>query len=522
MLFFLSSVLALCCWVADGEPLKQRLPFYHSSDEISNLLEEAVHGCKTADARLEPRQSRSSSVSLDVVTITAKGSGPSKPKAVFVFGEHARELVSSESGLHFIQSLCGMGSTSSDKVQKALGAMDFVIIPNANPKGRSLVEGGSFCKRTNENGVDLNRNWGDDHRDVSTNAIASADARAGADDDDAGDASEENPGARGFSEPESEIVREVVEQASPKLFLSVHSGAYLLALPYGFSTSASPPNAEAMNQILSSISATYCGGQCPYGNLARTIGYLSPGCSVDYVTERMQVPFAFTWEIWSDATTTASFAEDAKSNENVKDNKMSEWESMSEKFQSGEAGIRRAIQAQDNETDAGLQFPVSKAAAAKQAAQSDTDCLSRFNPHDPAELSGTLETWTEAYMDLASQVAPIKSQGASVSQSQGASVSQSFTVQNYNPTAHAESGEEWLRMMKTKQAISARNLAAVSPDNGPGDDQADTEKFEAGVPSWNALKSNNKWGFLNSKFGVPSNVATDAEGTQDADSATTS
>jgi hypothetical protein len=502
MLFFLSIALALCCWVVNGDPLKQRLPFYHSSDEMHNLLEETVHGCKTADARLEVHTSRgSSSVELDVIHISAKGSGSSKPKAVFVFGEHARELVSSESGLHFAQSLCGMGSTSTDRVQKALSLMDFVIIPNANPKGRALVESGSFCKRTNENGVDLNRNWGDDHRDASTGSLANANARAGADDDDAGNASEENPGPRGFSEPESEIVREVVEQSSPKLFLSVHSGAYLLALPYGFSTSASPPNAEAMDQILSSISANYCRGQCPYGNLARTIGYLSPGCSVDYVSEHMQVPFAFTWEIWSDATTTASFATDAKANEDVQASKTSVWASMSEKFQAGKAGIEHAIQAQINDTDAGVQFPVSQAQAAKQAAQSDNDCLGRFNPQDEAELSGVLETWTEAYMDLASQVASNKADTTSASQS--------FKVQNDAPTTHAETGEEWLDMMKAKDTVRASNLAAVSSDSGEQNSSEETEKFEAGVPSWNALKSSNKWGFLTSQHPLTPNVEAD-------------
>lgn len=495
MLLVTLSILTFRCWVVAGEPLKQRLPFYHSSEELHSLLEEAVQGCKAADARLEEHQSRSSSVALDVITVSAKGSGPSKPKAVFLFGEHARELVSSESGLHFVQSLCGMGSTSSDKVQKALAQMDFVIIPNANPKGRSLVESGSFCKRTNENGVDLNRNWGDDHRDVATVRLASADARAGADDDDSGDASEENPGPRGFSEPESEIVREVIEHSSPKLFLSVHSGAYLLGLPYGFSSSASPPNVDTMTQILSSISTTYCEGQCPYGNLARTIGYVSAGCSVDYVAEHMQVPYAFTWEIYSDATTTAQFAADARANTAVKQNKMSEWESMSEKFQSGESDIRQEIKVQENGTDAGLQLPMTRTQAAQRAAQSDTDCLTRFNPQDEASLSGVLETWTEAYMDLAGQVATAKVQKASASQSQ--------TIQTYVPTAHAETGEEWINMMKAKTDINARKLAAIEPDQSDKDSQEEPEKFEPGVPSWNAMRSDNKWGFLNARVQLP-------------------
>merc|ERR1719152_607319 len=67
-----------------------------------------------------------------------------------------------------------------------------------------------------------------------------------------------------------------------------------------------------MAQMLSSISQSACGGRCPYGSLARTIGYHSYGCSIDYVTEQLHVPFAFTWEIYTDATHSVKFLSDAK------------------------------------------------------------------------------------------------------------------------------------------------------------------------------------------------------------------
>ena len=33
------------------------------------------------------------------------------------------------------------------------------MVINVNPKSRMEVENGNYCLRTNENGVDLNRNW---------------------------------------------------------------------------------------------------------------------------------------------------------------------------------------------------------------------------------------------------------------------------------------------------------------------------------------------------------------------------
>merc|ERR1719450_500762 len=44
--------------------------------------------------------------SIDVVTIKAPNSKPVN-KNFLLFGEHARELISPESGLHFIKTLCG-------------------------------------------------------------------------------------------------------------------------------------------------------------------------------------------------------------------------------------------------------------------------------------------------------------------------------------------------------------------------------------------------------------------------------
>merc|ERR1719375_2616537 len=96
--------------------------------------------------------------SIDVVTIKAPDSQPLN-KNFLLFGEHSRELISPESGLHFIRTLCGEVPSLADHAAKVLRDNEYLIVVNGNPGSRQRVEQGDFCLRTNPEGVDLNRNW---------------------------------------------------------------------------------------------------------------------------------------------------------------------------------------------------------------------------------------------------------------------------------------------------------------------------------------------------------------------------
>ena len=62
------------------------------------------------------------------------GSSP-KNKMYFLFGEHARELISPESGIYFLKSLCGETETS-DYLQGVLDDTEFRVVLNGNPHSR--------------------------------------------------------------------------------------------------------------------------------------------------------------------------------------------------------------------------------------------------------------------------------------------------------------------------------------------------------------------------------------------------
>lgn len=76
-------------------------------------------------------------------------------KAFLLFGEHAREFISPETGLHFMKKLC----SDDVSVKNVKSSFQLKLILNANPNSRRKAEEGEFCLRENENGVDLNRNY---------------------------------------------------------------------------------------------------------------------------------------------------------------------------------------------------------------------------------------------------------------------------------------------------------------------------------------------------------------------------
>jgi len=159
-----------------GRPLKETMPWFRTTDELHQELGDLSSSCNGAviemstESKLNTGSAAGQSVELDVLRIRKSGVH-GKVKAMMVFGEHARELITGESALDFVRTLCGNGKYAA-KAAEVLDNVQFTIVPNANPVARKLVEQGQYCKRTNEDGVDLNRNWGSEHREPNTGWMA--------------------------------------------------------------------------------------------------------------------------------------------------------------------------------------------------------------------------------------------------------------------------------------------------------------------------------------------------------------
>jgi hypothetical protein len=166
-------------------------------------------------------------------------------RVLISFGQHAREYVTVELGLRFLQALsdpavlaryAALDSGAAGRLQALLRRVVIQVAPMENPNGRDLVEAGALCERKNGRGVDANRNWGVDW------GVKEKDY----------DAAEENPGPGAFSEPETRAVRDAARAFAPHVWLNVHSGMEALFTPYDHRAGV-PPGAEEQARVASPL-----------------------------------------------------------------------------------------------------------------------------------------------------------------------------------------------------------------------------------------------------------------------------
>jgi hypothetical protein len=120
-----------------------------------------------------------------------------------------------------------------------------------------------------------------------------------------------------MSESETKVISNLLAVQSPHVFLSIHSGTLGLFAPYAYSEDLgrgglfnqglAANNQENYMDVLNQVSAKHC-DQCKVGSCGQQVGYLSPGTSMDYAYDDMQVTrfhmtklqikYSYTFEIF--------------------------------------------------------------------------------------------------------------------------------------------------------------------------------------------------------------------------------
>eukprot|EP01017_Pseudomicrothorax_dubius_P041428 TRINITY_DN6627_c0_g2_i1.p1 TRINITY_DN6627_c0_g2~~TRINITY_DN6627_c0_g2_i1.p1 ORF type:complete len:366 (+),score=74.52 TRINITY_DN6627_c0_g2_i1:118-1215(+) len=336
--------------------------YYHTSDQIDERLKELENSCK---AKYKLR-TISKSPKILAVDITGHSGLPEeqRTKVFTLFGEHAREMISPETGLSLVETLCGNKKSHRVDVPQLLEKTNFRLVLNANPESRRAVERGEHCLRENPNGVDLNRNWNahwkhsEDHRHQTSS------------------------GKHPFSEEESSTVEQSLASFSPNVFLTVHSGTLGMYTPYAYSKREPIRNENAMIDVTENLNQKYC--NCPAGAAGKEVGYLSPGTCLDYAYDKLKVDYAFAWEIYSGR----------------------------KKDRAGLVRQRRAkelveeVDNIDDEDDDDIEscFIESRNRRLRRKRKTHHDCFPLFNPVSHQEYHSVVDNWTTAILDLASQV----------------------------------------------------------------------------------------------------------------------
>ncbi|XP_020583437.1 mast cell carboxypeptidase A isoform X2 [Phalaenopsis equestris] len=275
-----------------------RIPrdLYHSSGSLLKEINALVdrHPEKLA---MEFIRASNKGYGADVPVVTynhakQKEKNDSRYRILLSFGQHGRELITTEVALHLLSILSeehsphGIAGFDPTSLEKNLENLVIKVVPMENLKGRELVEAGEFCERRNAGrGVDLNRNWSVDWGKKEKDY----------------DPYEENPGAAPFSEPEVQIMRMLSKSFNPHIWVNVHSGMEALFMPYDHKN-ATPDGftSQLMKSMLKGLNHHHFQDRCLVGSGGGSVGYLAHGTTTDYMYEIAKVPFSFTFEIYGD------------------------------------------------------------------------------------------------------------------------------------------------------------------------------------------------------------------------------
>ncbi|XVF35840.1 hypothetical protein REPUB_Repub19eG0005700 [Reevesia pubescens] len=267
---------------------------YHSSNDLIEQITSLVHR-HPDKLTVETIRAGNKGYEAEVTVVTycqsrKESDDRSKFRILLSFGQHGRELITSELALRILSILSEeqfLPKMDRASLNSTLDNVVIKVVPMENLNGRKLVESGDLCERRNGRGVDLNRNWSVDWGKKEKDY----------------DPYEENPGTAAFSEPETQIMRKLAISFDPHIWVNVHSGMEALFMPYDHkNTTPDGLPSRRMKLLLEELNKVHCHKHCMIGSGGGSVGYLAHGTATDYMYDVVRVPMAFTFEIYGDDT----------------------------------------------------------------------------------------------------------------------------------------------------------------------------------------------------------------------------
>jgi len=301
-------------------------------------------------------------------------------KTMVVAGEHAREMIGSEVALNFLKALCGQADRQERMVDmaEARKGTEFLVVINANPIGRSKVEKGDYCTRTNGNHVDINRNFDYEYQDVDRN---NADT---------------NPGVTAFDQSEARLLKYLMETFHPHAYLDLHSGFRGMFFPNGVAE-----DQELTSQLLhlcAPVDESAC--KCPLGVANKEVGYHTAGSALDYGFSKVKIPFAMAVEVYLDEDEAAEISE------------------LENRWNSQKTDLLKPVAKRSDFMVKGipknskLQMSFIQKKSKDTSEMSPEGCLKYFNPINKNSYRKTLDTWSNAVASLSIKSREIDSNAA--------------------------------------------------------------------------------------------------------------
>merc|ERR1719367_2476775 len=209
---------------------------------------------------------------MKIVRFRGEGYIPGGPRVFVTYNIHAREWLTGMSGVYQVEHLI-------EKIRQEptyLAGTEVVLMPMSNPDGfrystttqrmhrkNMRVNSGSSCR-----GVNLNRNWNAYWAQGGSSSSPCSDTYHG-------------PSAA--SEPETNVIARVMDEAPQTVYIDVHAYSQLIISSYGYTTATNPRSAEyrQLGGLIQSAIRSEGGNTWREGPIAQVL-YAASGSTVDY------------------------------------------------------------------------------------------------------------------------------------------------------------------------------------------------------------------------------------------------
>jgi len=261
--------------VAGAESMSDFYANWQDHEARMSRVSAAVSGSGGA-AKLEQIGTSYEGRPIMAVRLTGQGWEPGMARVVINHQLHAREWIAGMSGVYAVEMACQKAS----KDASWLSGVEVVIVPMSNPDGFLFSETSQRFWRKNRKvnsgssciGVDLNRNWEPEWSGrQGTSGSKCSDVYYG-------------PSA--FSEPETQAIKNLLDEAPSNIHLDVHAYAEMILAPWSYEYAAHPRRSEidvsgrAMQDAIESVH----GNRYQYGG--SEILSAASGVAPDYSTSR--------------------------------------------------------------------------------------------------------------------------------------------------------------------------------------------------------------------------------------------
>jgi len=214
-----------------------------------------------------------------------------------IAGEHARELVVTESVIHLIANLSNgwdapKGSWANAWSKKVLNNFEIDLIPLLNPDGKvHLEKEKDWCWRWNAEKVDLNRNFPVEFDGPGSSSVPGH---------------EEYHGPKPFSTKEAQVLRDLVLERKYTAILDLHSGAQQILVPFaGTKAKKKKLTRETTDKELAMVKALEAASNGYFWDCGINYvmnDYTADGTFMDWAAAVAKVPYILTVEAWGDYT----------------------------------------------------------------------------------------------------------------------------------------------------------------------------------------------------------------------------